>query len=229
MKNCITFIIFLLALLGTSCNEATRGKSLYETELEDKFSSLISLIDRETNLADTLYTEMYIALKAMDKDATLGDTVINRVQKLVQMDTIRDNKRTYFEAASIVYSLRKDYPNFWRVSKMMWDTYPIDSFQRLSSYAMYYTHIEQNPDSAKYYIHKSIQSAQILLQSNDDAERIDGCIGLALMNIIQGNDSNAKEIIAAFISNESSYENKEVAKSILDDFESFKADALEYK
>lgn len=216
----------MFCLISTSCYKQNGTMSVFEIECEENFSSLISSLDHQPDLADTLYTEMYIALKAIEKDETLGDTVINRVQRLLKIDTIPENQRSYLEAASIIFSMRKDYPNFWEISKISWDTYPYDSFQRTSSYAMYFTQIEQNPDSAILYINKTINTAQNLLKSDADEDRITGCIGLAQMNILQGNDEDAKKIIAEFIRTEPTSENRIAAQSVLDDFESFKEDSF---
>lgn len=151
---------------------------------------------------------------------------MDRVSKLIAIDDDLENQRHYLEAASIVYSIRKDYDKFWETSKKIYDTYPHDSFQRLSSYAAYYTTIKQNSDSARYYISSAKDAALKLRGSENSEDRLGYCIGLATLFVLEGNDDAAKSTIRDYIANEQDKENIESARELLEDYNQFKVQIL---
>ena len=214
--------ISFYALFG--CDSKSKNTETTNEETYDaQFSQLINQLDQPVSLRDTLYVEMCIAMKTLEKDSTYGDIVLDRVDKLLSVDDIAENRRHYLEAASIVYGMRQDYEKYWQVSKQIFDTYPADSFQRLSSYASYYTNVEHNADSASYYIASAKNAANDLKESNNSEDRMGYCIGMAMLYILEGNDGNAKLVIQEFINQEKESENIEAAKELLNDFEQFKA------
>lgn len=229
MKHSILIFLTLWAITAVSCNSKSNGEghaSAYEKAYAAQFDDIISQLDHSPDYSDTLYTEMYIALKAIKEDDACGDIVLDRVNKLLRLDNDPENQRHYLEAASIVYSIRKDCDKFWETSKIIYDTYPQDSFQRLSSYAAYYSIIKQDADSAVYYISSAKDAALELKNSDNSEDRIGYCIGIATLFILEGNDEAAKSSIQEYISNETDTENLETARELLADFEQFKTEIL---
>lgn len=229
MKHAILIFLALWAIAAVSCNSKSIGEehaSAYEKAYATQFDDIISQLDHSPDYSDTLYTEMYIALKAIEEDDACGDIVLDRVSKLLKLDDDPENQRHYLEAASIVYSFRKDYDKFWETSKKIYDTYPQDSFQRLSSYAAYYSIIKQDTDSARYYISSAKDAALKLKNSDSSEDRIGYCIGVATLFVLEGNDEAAKSSIQEYISNETNKENLEAANELLTEFEQFKTEIL---
>ncbi len=226
------FVISVILLILSSCGDKSSSRtslSAYEQAYNDNFDALIAKTEGKHDICDTLYTEMYIALKTIEDDDACGDIVIDRVNKLMMLDIDPENQRHYLEAATIVYSIRKDYDNFWRVSLQSYNTYPHNSFERLSSLAAYYTIVKENPDSSSFYINSAKKVAYKMNKSNDSEKRLGSCIGLTTLCILEGKDMEAKNIINQFISSENNPENIEVAKSMIDDFQSFKNQVLTIK
>lgn len=226
------FITSVILLILSSCGDNSNSKtslSAYERAYNDSFNSLIAQTEGRHDICDTLYTEMYIALKTIEDDDSCGEIVIDRVNKLMKLDNDPENQRHYLEAATIVYAIRKDYDNFWKASLQSYNTYPYDSFERLSSLAAYYTLVKENPDSSSFYINSAKKVASNINGSTDSGKRLDSCIGLAKLCILEGKDTEAKNIINQFISSENDPENIEVVKSIIDDFQSFKDQILTIK
>lgn len=230
MKNRVYLIILtLLVLIISGCNSKNNSEeyvSPYEKAYVEQFDQLISQLDHLPDYCDTLYTEMYIALKTIKEDETCGDIVLDRVNKLLLIDNDPENQRQYLDAASIVYSIRKDYDKFWDTSKKIWDTYPFDSFERLSSYAEYYSTIQQNADSAYMYIESAKIAAQKLKYSKNQEDRIGYCIGMVTLYVLEGEDEVAKLFIQEYIASEQNIENLDVAKELLKDYEQFKEEIL---
>ena len=227
MNNLIKVISGIFFLFSTTCcNHVanTNSKSAFEKAYEEQFSELISQLEPPLDLSDTLYTEMYIALKLAEENKECEDTVLDRVSRLLLIDNNPNNQRRYLEAASIVYSARKDYDNFWKFQKLYYNTYPENSFERTSSYAMFYKFQELKPDSASWYIGKAKKAADKLLSSENVSDRIDGCLGMATMLIVEGNDEGAKSILKDYIKTEK--DSVDIAQDALDNFQDFKSTIL---
>lgn len=105
------FNILFCLLLVTSCSGNKKEKTLYEERKSEMFSGLISQLEYEPTNIDTLYTEMYIALKVCEEDIEAYKIVEDRVNLLLEYDTIKENQRHYLEALSIVYSMKKILKN----------------------------------------------------------------------------------------------------------------------
>lgn len=210
-----------------SCGDS--NNSVYEQSYNENFDKLISGLDHEPDRCDTLYTEMYIALKEIGRDDACGDIVLDRVEKLMELDDIPENQRHYLEAANIVYGSRNDYTSARKTMLRSFNTYPSDSFERLSSFACYYTLLDENPDSASFYIERTRNVILPLRESNDPRERLDSCIGLTTLLILENNDEEAKNLLSRFINTENNANNIEVAKDYLQNFDSFKKCLLETK
>lgn len=168
MKTLINITIGIFFLLIVTCcshNYNSNPKSVFEKACDEQFDKLISQLDHTLDLSDTLYTEMYIALKLSEKYKECEDTVLDRVSKLLPIDNNSNNQRRYLEAASIIYSISKDYENFWNYQKLYFNTYPEDSFERTSSYALLYKFQDLKPNSASIYFKKANVAANKLLSS----------------------------------------------------------------
>lgn len=229
MKSFFTWIaICCIGFLQSGCTSSPtkEPRTEYEKAYDTQFPELIKSLDRTPDVIDTLYTEMYIALQTMRKDEAAGDIVVDRVNRLIELDTIKENQRHYLEALSIAYSLRKDYDNFWRTALKSYDTYPTNSFQRLSSLAAYYTYIDINPDSAAHYIAAAHRAADRLKHSDSANDRMGYYFGKATLYTIDGKDENAKAMLRECIANENDEEGIQEAKSALADFDAFKASLI---
>lgn len=224
MKHSWIAITFILCWICGGCSSSTKQEkeSTFEKAKEEQFDQFLSQLEQPYDLSDTLYTEMYIALKASKSDVGCGDTVIKRVHQLLEIDDNPDNQRHYLDALSTVYSMRNDMDNFWKTALLTYDTYPYDSFQRLSSYGLYYTYIVNQPDSASVYLEKAKVAALKMAKSDNSEDRLGSCIGIASILIAEGKDSEAKDCIHRFIETETNEENQQIAQDMLDDFVSFK-------
>ena len=109
MKKSIYFLAVLLASVMMSCgNKQSRPVNTsvqsqdtfgaYDEMYKDSFDILIhSRIKSPLTKVDTMYTEMYIALKTMAKDKRSAPMVIRKVDSLVVMDTVKANQVEYLE------------------------------------------------------------------------------------------------------------------------------------
>ena len=109
MKHFIYIFAILLTFVLVSCNNKP-SKSVdtsaysqdtlgaYDEMYRDSFIILIqSRINKPLTKVDTMYTEMYIALKTMAKDKRSAPMVIRKVDSLVVMDTVKANQVEYLE------------------------------------------------------------------------------------------------------------------------------------
>lgn len=228
MKYHKFLLFFVVVLISCSNNNQKESISPYKQSYEENFAQLISRLisqdeGRQPDLCDTLYTEMYIALKVLSEDdKEAQQIVIDRVNQLLELDTIQENRRKYFEAAKIVYSCRKDYDNFWRMALKEFETYPLNSIQRNASLALFYTNVKSLPDSAKFYIEKTIAISKRHISSNDPKVRIDGYCANISMLILQGQDEAAKKYLKDILDIEKDKEIIEILDDILENYDNIK-------
>ncbi|MCR5157603.1 MAG: hypothetical protein K6D37_00595 [Prevotella sp.] len=107
---------------------------------KDSFEVLLHSETPPYSLADTIYTEMYIALKAIKNDKTnqCAKLVCEKVDKLLKIDTIKINQIDYLEAKIIAQAILKDKEGIIKSSFQQYNLYPENSFERLSSLGSLY-------------------------------------------------------------------------------------------
>lgn len=215
-------IILVTILILQCCSDKDKELSPFEQAVAEQFDGYMKRLDYTPDICDTLYTEMYIALQLFKENEICGDTVINRVNKLLVLDNDPDNQRHYIEAAQIVYSVRKDYDNFWKMSLKEYETYPVNSLQRNSSLAAYYSNIEINPDSAFLYIQKTKEIANEYVLSQNAEDRIGGYLSNVSMLILEKNEEEAHELLRKYLANETDKEAVDVINETISNFDDFK-------
>ena len=215
-KILLSFIMLLLCLSMTGCNSST----LYEKKHDEMFSAYIDSLGHAPNHLDSLYIDMYVALRLSEEDSSARDTVIDCAEKLLKADTIASNRRHYLEAMQIVYSMNKDYDNYWKTSLRYFDTYPKESLERLSSLAMYYNMIGDK-DSTDLYVDKTIRVAEKRLHSKNREERINGALIVCTMLIMRDNTSKAKDFVEKLIASDNDKEFTDALVDMTADFDSF--------
>lgn len=219
----LTAFYSLSLFLLYSCSSGNNHQSPFEIAVSNEFDGYLKQLGTNPDKCDTLYTEMYIALQLFKEKRICGDTVINRVNQLLILDKFPENKRHYIEAAQLIYRIQEDYDNFWKMSLKEYDTYPLNSIERNSSLATYYSNIEQNTDSAIFYIDKTKLISKEYITSNNPKNRIEGYLVNINMLILENNELEAKKLITNYIESETDEEALKFLKEILNNFDDFKS------
>lgn len=223
-KSSLTLAIIAISfcLVINACNSS----SLYEKQHDEMFNAYVDSLGHVPNHADSLYLDMYVALRLSEDDISARDTVIDRAEELLKIDTIASNKRHYLEAMQIVYSMNKDYDNYWKTSLRYFDTYPKESLKRLSSLAMYYKMIGDK-DSTDLYVKRTIDVSEKHLQSKDCEIRVDGAMYICMMLIVKGETSRAEQFLDNLIASDDDPEFIKGIKDLIPNFEAFAGQVIQ--
>lgn len=219
-------LIIVITILVSCGRMSQESLSPYEKMKAEDFERLLSELEQPTDKIDTLYTEMYIALQVSPDDSSARNIVIEKVNELLKLDTIPSNQRHYLDALAIVYSLNKDYDKFLSTSFKMWDTYPIESLERLSSYAMYHTLISKEVDSITMYCDKVFKYGNDSIKSINPKMRESGYIAIGSILIAKGNKDKAREFFAKSLDSESDSENIQLLQDILNNYDAYEKSLL---
>lgn len=223
-----TFLSFFLMI--ESCKNSSKPTDMglefngYETMYKDSFNILIHRRGDDLNLVDTLYTEMYIATKSCIEDSSSCDIVIDRVNKLIKMDTIKENQRRYLEAQMMAYSIKKDIDNFLKAQYKYMNTYPQNSIERLSGLVGYFLTVHEQ-DSANYYFSKVISYPD---DFDDANKRLFTTICKIQSFLLFNKDEEAQDYLRERINKEQDEESKELFTSILLNFDDFKKEIMRH-
>lgn len=229
MKTIYGIIYILIITIVVGCNVASEKNADsydYETMYKDSFDILIKRCGEQLELADTLYTEMYMALKTCGEDSlhlskASCDIVLDRVDKLMKIDTIKANQRRYLYAQMKVYSMMHDFDKFMETEYLYWNTYPANHIERLSGMGVHFL-VLQNQDSANYYLNKAISSVDNFTDFSDTEDRLSAIMGKATSLILLKRDREALVYLQEQVRRENDEEGKEMLESIISDFDEFK-------
>ena len=204
------------------------GNLSYDALYTDSFDILINQLGDSVTYVDTLYTEMYIALKSMSPgdDGQCAKMVIEKVDKLMELDTIKENQIQYLEAKQIAQSVLKDKKGFIETIYQQINLYPENSFERLGSLGSFFLATNQT-DSANYYLNKCIQVSKENLNSGNDEIKEKGIMGVLHGLVLLNKDQEAKSFIKEQLQIYTSGEIEELLRSIDEDFDGFKQMELE--
>lgn len=235
MKKLPFFLIIFALLYSCSSEKNTsknnynnlrndiQAKSCYETLYEDSFDILIRSLGDSLTYVDTLYTEMYIALKSArpNDDGKCAEMVCEKVDMLLKHDKVKENQIMYLEAKQMAQGMLKDKDGFIKSSFQMYNLYPKNSIERLSSLGSLYLALNQK-DSANYYLNKCLQVSKenILIGDNELYEK--NLIGALHSLVLLGKDEEAKDLIKEQLKNKHSDYIDELLHSLDRDFENFK-------
>lgn len=222
MKTISLFLSILsFFLIVESCKNHAKVKPEsydYETMYKDSFNILINRRGGHLDMVDTLYTEMFIALKTSVRDSSSCGIVIDRVSKLMKMDTIKENQRCYLEAQMAVCGITKDIDKFLESQYQYINTYPHNSIERLSGLVGYFLTIHEQ-DSVNYYFNKVISCPE---DFNDPMKRQLIVMCKLQSFILLDKDEEARDYLKEQINKEQDENSKEMISSILSDFDDFK-------
>lgn len=228
MKQIAFFIgFFAIAISFNSCDKKSSqqitGVTSYDALYKDSFEILLHSDTPPYSLADTIYTEMYIALKAMKNDKTnqCAKMVCEKVDQLMKIDTIKVNQIDYLEAKQIAQGILKDKEGFINSAFQQYNLYPENSFERLSSLGSLYLATNQR-DSANYYLNRCLQVSKEYLHSSDYATMEKGVLGILHSLVLLNKDQEATSFIKEQLDNNPSEDLKELLHSFDEDYEGFK-------
>lgn len=238
MKKSIYFLAVLLASVMMSCgNKQSRPVNTsvqsqdtfgaFDEMYKDSFDILIhSRIKSPLTKVDTMYTEMYIALKTMAKDKRSAPMVIRKVDSLVVMDTVKANQVEYLECKQMALASLGRKKEAYKLGYRIFNLYPENSYERLVSLGGYYITMNQM-DSANYYLERSLTVARSFLKSSSEKVQTDGTVCTLTSLIMLGREKEAKSFIKERLNSKTSAEEKEMLEDAERDFDGLKKSLLE--
>lgn len=204
----------------------TKEPKSYEEMYRDSFDVLIGSLDYAPTYADTLYTEMYIALKTLESDSKSADIVLDRVSKLMVEDTIKENQIHYLDAKSIVLSIQGKEDEFWDNAYEQFNLYPENSYERLISLGALFKK-KGNNDSATYYFDKCMVEYQKKLSTRQDDVDMEEIIYAILCSyVLQDKDTEAKLFVKDMSANDFEPEVMELLEYVTNNYNGFKSEVL---
>lgn len=237
MKHFIYIIAVLITLVVTGCNnkpskpvstlisQDTLGA--YDEMYRDSFDILIhSRINKSLTKVDTMYTEMYIALKTMAQDKRSAPMVISKVDSLVVLDTVKANQVEYLECKQMALASLGRKKEAYKLGYTIFNLYPENSYERLVSLGGYYITTNQI-DSANYYLERSLAVARSFLKSNSEKVQTDGAVCTLTSLIMLGREAEAKSFIKERLNSKPSVEEREMLEDAERDFDGLKKSLLE--
>ena len=159
MKRLIPFIGIITIALSLNCcqkgGQHTTSIPAYEALYKDSLETILHRLEPPYTHEDTVYTEMYIALKAMGRshDKRCAKLVCEKVDELIRLDTSKFNQIHYLEAKIIALGALKENKGVKESSFQLFNLYPENSYERLSSLGKYYLSTHEK-DSADFYLNK---------------------------------------------------------------------------
>lgn len=213
-------------MVGCS-NKADKTVYGYEEMYKDSFDILINRVESPL-LVDTVYTEMYIALKTcIAGNHKLHDSscqiVLDRVERLLLMDSIIENQQKYIEAKQLVLGMQGKYDEVLDAMYESFNLYPENSLERLSGIAYYFLVLEKQ-DSALYYLDKSLEVSDTMLMSKDRNSKMLAVLTKVNSLIFLDRDADAKKFVKEQLLSETDSEILEILTEIDNDFSTHKKD-----
>ena len=231
MKKIIYLLSIIISTMLCCCsNKQTKsntgsntGIPSYDKLYDELFDELIHKDVENPNYLDTLYTEMYIAVKALNKgnEEECSKMICEKVDLLVELDTIKENQIHYLEAKLIAQRILKDNNGIIKNLYQTYNLYPENSFERLGSLGSLYLATNNN-DSATYYLNKCLEVSKINLNSNNNEIKEKAIMGVCHSLVLLEKDQELKDILKEQLQLNPTKEIEDLIKSILDDFEGYK-------
>jgi hypothetical protein len=226
----INSVIFLslasIILCGCGNKAATTSlsnDSPYEIMYKDSFDILLHSMEPPYNKVDTIYTEMYIALKAMrhDNSEQCANMVCEKVEVLFRMDSVKENQIQYLEAKQIAQSVLKDEKGYIETAYRQYNLYPENSFERLGSLGSLFLSMNKK-DSAEFYLNKCVETSMANLHSQNNEIREKSILGVIHGLVLLGKDQEAKDFLQNQLKQNLSKDLEDFIRSFYDDFEEYK-------
>lgn len=228
MKRIIYYAgIISIALSLTNCAQngpqQITGVSSYDALYRDSFDILLHSETPPYSRTDTLYTEMYIALKAIRNGESnqCAKMVCEKVDELMKIDTATINQIDYLEAKLIAQAVLKDKKGAVETCFRQYNLYPENSFERLGSLGSLFLALNQK-DSANYYLNRCYQISKENLDSESDDIKEKSILGILHSLVLLNKDEEAKDFIEEQLNSNPPKDIKELLISLENDFENFK-------
>ena len=227
MKYIAFFISILATFLFLNCgsreSKPNSQNTAYDVLYKDSFDILLHKEASPYTLSDTIYVEMYLALKAMQPgdDGECARMVCEKVETLMKLDTIKENQIHYLDAKQIAQGVLKDRDGFIETAYRQYNLYPENSFERLGSLGSLFLAINQK-DSANYYLNRCLQVSNEYLNSSNNAMIEKGILGVLHSLVLLNKDQEAKSFIREQLNNNPSEDIEELLHSLDEDYEGFK-------
>lgn len=226
MKKIQLLIIFVcVSLLCCCCCKRTKtitGNKAYDRLYVDSFEKLLHSETPPYSKIDTIYTEMYIALKAMSSDNTneCAQMVCDKVDILMNMDTIKSCQIHYLEAKQIAQGILKDKEGLTETCYRLYNLYPEDSFEKTGSLGALFLSTNQL-DSAEYYLNRCIDISRTKLDSSDIELRKKGILGVLHGLVLLNRSQEAKTFLFEQLQQNKNDEINDYIHTFYDDFDNY--------
>lgn len=221
-------ILSFASIIFCSCGNKAATTSLsdddpYEIFYKDSFDILLHSMEPPYNKVDTIYTEMYIALKAMrsDNSEQCAKMVCEKVEVLVRLDSVKENQIQYLEAKQIAQSVLKDEKGFIETAYRQYNLYPENSYERLGSLGSLFL-VMDNKDSADFYLNKCVEISMANLNSQNNEIKEKSILGVIHGLVLLGKDQEAKDFLRNQLNQNPSEEMEDFIRSFYDNFENYK-------
>lgn len=219
------FCILILSLFSCSSNKTNTASEnpVYDVLYKDSFDILLHKEVPPYTLTDTIYVEMYLALKAMrpNDNGECARMVCEKVELLMKLDTIKDNQIHYLEAKQIAQSALKDLDGFKESAYRQYNLYPEDSFERLGSLGSLFLSMNQK-DSAEYYLDRCIEISRRNLNTKDNETKEKSILGVIHGLILLGKEQEAKSFLEEQLKLNDNEDIIDFIQSFYDDFDNYK-------
>ena len=227
MKYITVFISIFATLLFINCgsreSKSNSQNTTYDVLYRDSFDILLHKEASPYTLSDTVYVEMYLALKAMrpGDDGECARMVCEKVEILMKLDTIKENQIHYLEAKQIAQSALKDLDGFKESAYRQYNLYPKDSYERLGSLGSLFLSMNQH-DSAEYYLNRCVEVSKKTLHSSDSEEKEKSILGVIHGLILLNKDQEAKSFLEEQLKQNDDEEIIDFIRSFYDNFDNYK-------
>lgn len=227
-------ITFLLGILGQlmlySCIQTTntakesRESYSYDEMYKDSFDILLNKLGTKTQI-DTLCVEMYIALNTCGEESENNISkksckiVLNRAERLLQIDTLKENKFKYLEAKKTALSLLQEKEKFTKTVYQYLKLYPHNSLEGNLQLGIHF-YARNETDSSNYYLNKTIVLADSLLVFGNPEERTEAIVRKVASHMLLEENNIARKFISSQIQIEKSIKVRQTLAYIDDNFDS---------
>lgn len=213
---------FILLNCGSRESKPNSQNTAYDILYKDSFDILLHKEASPYTLSDTVYVEMYLALKAMQPgdDGECARMVCEKVETLMKLDTIKENQIHYLDAKQIAQGVLKDREGFIETAYRQYNLYPEDSFERLGSLGSLFLAINKK-DSAEYYLNRCVEVSKKTLHTNDSEEKEKSILGVIHGLVLLNKDQEAKFFLEEQLKENDDEEIIDFIRSFYDDFDNY--------
>lgn len=221
----MTGFLSLFGLSGCGTKPAHRMEA-YNKMYADSFETVLAQCTQITGfthltIVDTLYTEMYIALKSCtENDTDALHLVFQKVDSLMELDSITGRKLKCLEAKGIAFGFRKDIKGFLANEYQKYLLYPDSSAEKYLGIGMYLRH-QGHDDEAKSNFIKTVALADEQL-ANGYGNREELYLFKISALAFCGDDEKVHSVIANALATETDAALIETLNEINQDYDGFK-------